>query len=286
MYSSGKRGIKKPPTIAQTHHYSSTPSARKTKGFYAMNERESLDDFFRKADSSAAFAAYCTDAFGMNIAQDSLADKRQIDYLLNYVHFNGNDVGLQIGSGNGKVAAYVAEQTGARMTGIERSEQAVANARKNGNGKTNFIAQDFGALVVPDNEYSAILLMDSLPEDTGIETLEYLYGKLMPGGRIGVLYTEYVRDPRHQKRKLEIGETKISRAIRLNRWNSKAVDFCDQLFDLVNRKAAASERYKGLLEKEGNEVLYETVRRGLPPVELVKKDFEKQANRYLYCIYK
>ena len=252
-----------------------------------MNERESLDDFFRKADTSAAFAAYCTDAFGMNIAQDSLADKRQIDYLLNYVHFNGNDVGLQIGSGNGKVAAYVAEQTGARMTGIERSEEAVANARKNGAGKANFIAQDLRALSVTANEYSAMLLMDSLPEDVEVaETLEYLYGKLVPGGRIGVFYTEDVRDPRHQKRKLEIGETKIARTIRLNGWNSKAVDFCDQFYDLVRRKAEANERYKGLLEQEGNEVLYETVRKGLPPSELCKKDFEKQANRYLYCIYK
>lgn len=252
-----------------------------------MNERESLDEFYKKADSSAAFAAYCTDAFGMNIAQDSLTDKRQIDYLLNYVHFNGNDAGLQIGSGNGKVAAYIAEQTGARITGIERSEEAVANARKNGNGKTSFIAQNLGALSVPADEYSAILLMDSLPQDgSAADVLEYLYSTLMPGGRIGVFYTEYVRDPRHQKRKLEIGETKIARTIRSNKWNSKAVDFCDQLYDLVKRKAEASEHYKGLLEKEGNEVLYETVRKGLPPVDLCKKDFEKQANRYLYCIYK
>ena len=276
-----------PPRITRTHHHSSTPSARKTKGFYAMNERESLDEFFRKADRSAAFAAYCTDAFGINIAQDGLADKRQIDYLLNYVHFNGNDSGLQIGSGNGKVAAYVAEQTGARMTGVERSEEAVANARRNGNGRTNFIVQGLDALTVPANEYSAMLLMDSLPQGGGAaETLEYLYGRLMPGGRIGVFFTEYVRDPRHQKRKLEIGETKIARAIRLNGWNAKAVDFCDQLYDLVKRKSEANERYKKLLEQEGNEILYETVRKSLPPSELGKKDFEKQANRYLYCIYK
>lgn len=252
-----------------------------------MNEKESLDEFFRKADCSTAFAAYCTDAFGMNIAQDSLADKQQIDYLLNYVHFNGNDNGLQIGSGNGKIATYIAEQTNARMTGIECSEQAVTNARRNGNDRTNFITQDIGALNVPPNEYSAMLLMDSLPQDGGIaETLEYLYNRLMPGGRIGVFFTEFVRDPRHQRRKLEINETKIARAIKVNGWNAKAVDFCDQFYDLAKRKTDANERYKGLLEKEGNELLYETVRKGLPPSELGKKDFEKQANRYLYCIYK
>lgn len=254
-----------------------------------MKERESQDEFFKRADESAAFGRFCLDVFGMNIAQDGIADKAQIEYMLNYVHFNANDRALHVGCGNGRIAKYIAETTKARVTGIDCSEQAIANARKNSKGgvPTDFRTVSPEDLSVPAGEYSAIFMIDCLSSgDDCQEKLELLWSRLKEGGRIGIFHSEYVREPRYQKRKLELHETRIARTIRANGWNSKAVDFCDQHYALALRKDAARERYRDSLAAEGNEFLYRKIGENEIQATMPKKEFERHATRYLYCIYK
>lgn len=252
-----------------------------------MNERVTNDDFYRRAANSQAFASFCTDVFGLNTAQDGFTDRQQIDYLLNYVHFNNRDNALQLGCGNGKVSEYISVQTDARVTGIDQSGQAIANAKKLCKGKTNYIVADAAIANIPRNEYSAIFLIDAELSRTYMrEHLESIHDSLMPGGRLGIFYTEHIRDPRYQKHRLAVTETQIAHIIRANGWNSKAVDFCDQHYALLQRKRTACEKYRKELETEDNSMLYETVSGSLLPGEMTRKEFERRATRSLYCIYK
>lgn len=252
-----------------------------------MNERVTNDEFYKRAASSQAFASFCTDVFGLNTAQDGFTDRHQIDYLLNFVHFNHRDKALQLGCGNGKVAEYISVLTDACVTGIDQSGQAIANAKSLCKGKTNFIVAGAERADIPHNEYSAIFLIDTELSRTNMrENLERIHDRLMSGGRLGIFYTEHIRDPRYQKHRLAVTETQIAHIIRANGWNSKAVDFCDQHYALLQRKQKACDKYKKELETENNALLYETVAGSLLPAEMTRKEFERRATRSLYCIYK
>ncbi|BCS21149.1 class I SAM-dependent methyltransferase [Aspergillus puulaauensis] len=125
-----------------------------------------------------------------------------LENQLLYEESIAQDIGLQsghrvldLGCGRGRVAAHMAQYSGARVTGLNIDPNQVAQARQfneeMGFGKTNeFVVQDFNALPLPfdDGSFDAFYQIQalSLCKDLGALFRE-IYRVTKPGARISLL---------------------------------------------------------------------------------------------------
>lgn len=254
-----------------------------------MENKGVYEQFYRCADGSAAYSGYCSEVYGVDLTQDGFADREQLDYLLTFLHVNERDFGLDIGCGNGRMADYLARYTGASMTGVDSSPVAIDWARRmaRDNPKLDFFGGDINKPDIPSGKYTVITLVDSIYfSDDYSRTLGALYDRLLPGGRIGIFYSDFILEGSGQKKPAGIDETDVARVIAGNGWSAKSVDFSDQHFDLMKRKRFAGVKYRAYFEAERNEALFRRIWDESIGDDMSRHDFEQFSNRYLYCVYK
>ena len=77
-----------------------------------LNQPESTlafyEHYYAAAATSPAYAAFCTRLFGRNYAQHGFADMAQVDLLLQVANLTPASRVLELGCGNGGIAAYIA----------------------------------------------------------------------------------------------------------------------------------------------------------------------------------
>lgn len=59
---------------------------------------------------------FCSRVFGCNLCQHGFADMEQVDALIAALNLQPGDQVLELGCGNGMVAEYIADQTGAQTS--------------------------------------------------------------------------------------------------------------------------------------------------------------------------
>lgn len=254
-----------------------------------MENNDVYEQFYRRANGSPAFSAYCAEAYGVDLTQDGFADREQLDYLLAFLHVNGRDLGLDIGCGNGRMADYVTRRTGASMAGVDSSSVAIDWARRmaRDNPKLDFFRGDINRPDIPSGKYTVMTLVDAVYfSDDYSRTLGYLYDRLLPGGRIGIFYSDFIIDGEAQKKPAGIDETAVARVIAEYGWSAKSVDFSDQHFALMKRKRAVGVKYRTDFEAERNEALFLRIWDESIADDMSRQDFGMFSNRYLYCVYK
>lgn len=258
-------------------------------GRIAMENKGVYEQFYRCADGSAAYSGYCAEVYGIDLTQDGFADREQLDYLLTFLHLNGRDAGLDIGCGNGRMADYVTRRTGASMSGVDSSPVAIDWARRmvRDNPKLDFFSGDINRPDIPAGKYTIMTLVDSIyfSEDYS-RTLGTLYDSLLPGGRIGIFYSDFILEGSGQKEPAGIDGTEVARVIAENGWSAKSVDFSDQHFELMKRKRAVGTKYRADFEAERNEALFRRIWDESIGENMSREEFGKFSNRYLYCVYK
>ena len=87
------------------------------------------EDFYAMARTSAAFAAYCRDAFGEDFSQDGFSDVRQIARVLEHVQPREDLQLLDVGCGNGKMLAWLHGRLGGTMHGFDTVFNAPTSQR-------------------------------------------------------------------------------------------------------------------------------------------------------------
>ena len=89
----------------------------------------------------------------------------QVASLLAFINLKPGDRALELGCGNGAMADYIAEHSGAHLTGIDYIPEAIrqANQRTRGRGKRlAFKVMDIGALNFPPESFDTIISIDTL----------------------------------------------------------------------------------------------------------------------------
>ena len=151
------------------------------------------EQYYTAAAASPAYAEFCTRLFGRNYAQHGFADMVQVDLLLQVANLTPASSVLELGCGNGGIAAYIASVTGAHVTGIDYAQAAIAQAQAFAAaqpGQLTFQVADIGHLPFPPASFDAIIAIDTLYFTELTHTVGQLKQLLAPGGQLLAYYSQ------------------------------------------------------------------------------------------------
>jgi SAM-dependent methyltransferase len=108
------------------------------------------------------------ETFGEDIGQNSWVTVDEYDRFIRWLNITAEDHVLEVASGSGGPALYLAQKTNCKVTGIDANENGVATATESAekakqSDLVNFKLVDANAsLPFPDNSFDAILCIDSM----------------------------------------------------------------------------------------------------------------------------
>jgi SAM-dependent methyltransferase len=155
------------------------------RGFY--------ERFYAVVPSSPVHALFCERAFGLDLCQHGFADLAQLDALVEAANLCQGQRALDLGCGDGRIAEYLSDRTGAHLTGLDYIPEAIRLARERTAVKADrlaFVVGDLNALDLPARRFDVILSIDTIyfSQDYG-RTIGQLAAALRPGGRMVFLYS-------------------------------------------------------------------------------------------------
>jgi cyclopropane fatty-acyl-phospholipid synthase-like methyltransferase len=221
--------------------------------------------FFSSIGHSPAHHAFCERAYGRDLGQHGFADMEQLDLLREAAGLGPACHALDLGCGNGLIAEYLSDVSGARITGLDFIEEAVEAARKRTQAKADrlsFLAGDINRLDLPASAFDTVLSIDTIyfSEDYAA-TIRALKAALRPGGGMAFLYS-YGREPWVSKEKfpsenLPADKTPLADALRANGLISRTWDLTEKDYRLARRRREILEDLKPQFEAEGLMFIYE-----------------------------
>lgn len=154
--------------------------------------RDFYENFYRTVAASAVHTAFCVRCFGQNLCQHGFADMAQLDALLKTVDLHPGQRALDLGCGNGMIAEYIADCTGAHLTGLDYIPEAIRQAQERTVAKRaqlNFMVGDINALALPSQAFDVITSIDTMyfSNDYPV-TIGHLLHALRPGGQLAIFF--------------------------------------------------------------------------------------------------
>jgi ubiquinone/menaquinone biosynthesis C-methylase UbiE len=160
--------------------------------------RDFYDKFYAAVATSRAHAEFCERSFGRDLCQHGFADMAQLDRLLEVTHLGPGRRVLDLGCGNGMIAEYLSDRSGAHVSGLDYVPEAVRQAKERTAAKherLSFIVGDINALDLRAGAYETIICIDSIYfSDDYNRTIGQLRAALRPRGQLAFLYS-YGREP-------------------------------------------------------------------------------------------
>jgi SAM-dependent methyltransferase len=197
------------------------------------------------------------------------------DEAREFVSWLGPDTGhiLDVGCGSGGISAFLSRETGARVTGVDTNETAVAAARERGAERCEFHIADASArLLFDDGSFDAVFCNESIHHLADRDSVLRDWARLLrPGGRVvytdPIVVTGYVTNEEVQGRTFMglfllsppgANERSIERAGFVL---ERSEDRSSPVVLVAERSLAARERYRGELVSIEGEVPFETTQR-------------------------
>lgn len=121
--------------------------------------------FYSIAQKSEAHSRFCEKVYGKDLSQEGQTDMTCFDDIPDRLHLRPGDKLLDLGCGAGGLSEYVADSTGAIVTGLDYSASAIetATARTEGKrDKLSFVEADLNSLDLPENSFDAAISIDSV----------------------------------------------------------------------------------------------------------------------------
>ncbi len=243
------------------------------------------DEFFTRAIASPAHARFCERVYGRNLCQHGMMDIQQLEFLLRVLSLDDDTRVLDLGCGNGMIAEYISDATGAYVTGMDTSAVGIGQAIERTRGKATrlaFICGDMRQSALPVHSFDVIVAIDSLgfiPEHERL--LERLRETIAPGGRLAAFHSAWagVDEP---KDRLRADGTRVAQALAHGGLKYQAFDFTVQEVEHWKSKLQVAEELREEFQAEGNAFLFE--RRHLEAT--LHQQYVQSGNlsRYLYLV--
>lgn len=152
------------------------------------------DEFYRAAEKSLAHAKFCQRVYGKDLVQHGMADLEQLEILVKEIGLKSGMSFVDFGCGSGRITEYLADETGTRAAGIDKSRGAIEMARERTAAESDRLAFYYADIhknrgQLPGGRFDKIIAIDSLffaPDQELV--LQTLWEMLTPGGMMGVFY--------------------------------------------------------------------------------------------------
>jgi cyclopropane fatty-acyl-phospholipid synthase-like methyltransferase len=244
--------------------------------------------FYTAVENSRAHHAFCERVFGIDLCQHGFADRKQLTLLMRVTRLCAGRRVLDLGCGNGMIAEYLSDRTGAHITGLDYIEEAIRQARRRTAAKSDrleFLDGDINRLSLPRGAFDLVLSIDSMyfSEDYAA-TIRELKAALRPGGRMAFFYS-YGREPWVPREKfpaemLPPDKTPLAVALYANDLTFRTWDLTRQDYRLALRRKEVLAELKPLFESEDTSFIYEN---RMGDAEGVRQAIEEGLHRrYLY----
>jgi SAM-dependent methyltransferase len=135
-------------------------------------------------------ASVRSETFGEDIGQNSWVTADEYDRFIDWLLLSPASHVLEVASGSGGPALYLARKSGCRVTGVDVNPSGIATAiqaarRQGSDSRSNFEVADATApLPFVDHQFDALLCIDSMNHfPNRLETLREWRRVLKPGGR-------------------------------------------------------------------------------------------------------
>lgn len=223
-------------------------------------------DYYCATATSRAYAELCERAYGRNFGQHGFADMAQLDFLIAVAGLTPEYRVLELGCGNGATAAYIAAQTGAHVTGVDYSPEAIRLATARAAAmpdRLTFQVADMNDLPFPAHSFDAVISIDTLYFATdGLNKLvEHLGRLLVPGGRF-LIFHSHAADPMtpiavFPRETLPPDKTPVAEALRAQGFTFRTWDFTAADHRHAQLMEDTLTELRAAFEQEGTLFLYE-----------------------------
>jgi len=252
--------------------------------------------YYDATRTSAAYAEFCGRVFGRNFSQHGFSDMAQIDVMLRRLALEPGARVLELGCGNGAMAEYIAQETGARVMGIDYIPEAIAQAQERAARapeQLSFYLGDIGHLADAQSQlpfrphsFDALIAVDTLYFTDLHDTLRQMCVLLSAGGRMVILYgQDKWLDKSGQgfdPTTLSPSKTPLGQALLSLGLGFETVDFSRANYRHAQLKKAVLEELRPAFEAEGNLFLFEN--RYAESQGVIRAFEAGMAVRYLYLV--
>jgi cyclopropane fatty-acyl-phospholipid synthase-like methyltransferase len=216
-------------------------------------EFAALDFYTRFYDAlprSHAYSEFCRRLYGADLGQHGFSDMAQVEALLYAAQLCPGETALDLGCGDGRLAEYVADRTGARVTGLDLLSNAIAAAAARTAAKrdrVDFVTGDIRRLeeIFPPSSFDVLISIDTLYFTDLPDTIRQLKALLRGGGRMAIFYS-HGADPWHPietfpKETIPPESGPLAAALRANGLQYKWWDFTESDYEHAKRKKTIIE---------------------------------------------
>lgn len=227
--------------------------------------REFYERFYTLVPDSPVHALFCERAFGLDLGQHGFADLAQLDAVIRAAGLGPGQRALDVGCGDGRIAEYLSDRTGAHVTGLDYIPEAIRLARERTAaraGRLSFLVGDLNAPNLPAGEFDAVLSIDTIyfGQDYA-RTVGQLAAALRPGGRMVFLYS-YGWEPGSPPEAFDVatlmpGRTPLGEALRANGLDFHVQDWTATDCRLARSRRQILEELEPRFRAEGLDLIYE-----------------------------
>jgi 2-polyprenyl-3-methyl-5-hydroxy-6-metoxy-1,4-benzoquinol methylase len=262
MLTSLEELLKKGLIIRKSDCYFLTDTG-KTLGKKFRTERMSkgYDDLLSRTGASRAYSLFCERVFGMDLSQFNVLDMEQLNTLIKQLDLKPEETALDLGCGNGRIAEYISDITGARITGLDFASELIKTSQQRTADKKDrltYVVGNVDELAFGEGSFDAVISIDTLYFVESIDaTVKNLKRLLKTStGRLAIFSDQNV-NPDESRDLLLPENTKVGKALRNNGLTYQAVDFTANSRQIWIREIQAADELKDLFIKEGNTDIYE-----------------------------
>jgi ubiquinone/menaquinone biosynthesis C-methylase UbiE len=221
--------------------------------------------FYQAVASSAANAEYCASVYGRNLCQHGFADLLHLDHLIQVSGISANSHVLDLGCGNGMIAEYISDQTGAHITGVDFIPQAIQDALERTKLKRyrlDFRVMDMSRLDFPSASFDLIISLDTLYFTDILETLRGGLPLLKAGGHLTAFFDQSCGPgtplEEYPSEIIQPDKTELAQALQQLGFSYRYWDYSEAMLAHLLRRRPVLEALKTRFEAEGNLFLYES----------------------------
>jgi len=221
--------------------------------------------FYDAVAASAANAEYCERIYGRNLCQHGFTDLPHLDHLIQVSGITAGTHVLDLGCGNGRIAEYLSDRTGAHVTGIDFVERAIRDAQARTAAKAERLAfrvEDMARLDFPPASFDVVISIDTLYFTDIYETLRPIIPMLRPDGRLAAFFDQSCGPDKPLEdypRELILPDgTELAQALQRLGLAYRTWDYTEQMLAHLRRRRPVLAELKAQFEAEGNRFLYDS----------------------------